>query len=117
MNEIESARKAWDISIDFNLLGPIDSVIPKEIYDDIIAVTAELLNNAGKHASSGQIKYELAASGAGLEISVSQNSGEFKPINLGSGLENLSDRANKYGGQLLIENLQPGLRVIWKITL
>lgn len=117
LQEIESARKSWNLVIDFNLRGPIDSVIPKEIYPDITAVTSELLSNCGKHGSDGHVKYELIATGNSLEIAVSNDVGEFRPIKFGSGLENLSFRANKYGGQLLVENLQPGLRVIWKIAL
>lgn len=117
LHEIESARKAWDLALDFNLRGPIDSVIPKETYEDIVAVSAELLNNAGKHSDSRHAKYDLTVTGNSLEISVSNQINQSKTIKFGSGLENLSDRASKYGGQLLVEDLQPGLRVTWKITL
>lgn len=117
LGEIEGARRAWDLTIDFNLRGPIDLVIPKEMHEDIIAVTAELLSNCGKHSKEGLIKYNLNVTGNSLEISVCNNTGDFKPIKFGSGLENLSDRANKYGGELTVENLQPGLCVIWKVAL
>lgn len=117
LQEIETARNNWNLLLDFNLRGPIDSVIQPEIHPEIIAVTAELLSNAGKHAKGQHVKYDLTVTGRSLEISVSNETAEFKPIKFGSGLENLSDRANKYGGELLVANLQPGLRVTWKIAL
>lgn len=117
LGEIEIARRAWDLTVDFNLRGPIDLVIPNEMHADIIAVTTELLSNCGKHGKRGVIKYNLNVTGNSLEVSVRNNSGDFRPIKFGSGLENLSDRANKYGGELTVENLQPGLLVVWKVAL
>lgn len=117
LREIESARSAWNMLIDFNMRGPIDLLVPESIHDDILAVTAELLNNCGKHANSSHVKYDLTVTGESLEISVSNVFDEYKPFKFGNGLENLSDRANKYGGQLNLENLEPGLRVVWKIAL
>lgn len=117
LREIESARQSWAMVIDFNLKGPIDSVIPIEMYDDIVSVTAELLANSGKHGTSQQAKYNLETTGNTLEISVTNLMENFSSLRFGSGLENLSDRANKYGGQLLVENLHPSLKVTWKVSL
>ena len=116
-HEIESARIAWNMVIDFNMRGPIDSVVPESMYVDLLAVTAELLNNCGKHGAAEHVKLDLTATGDSLEISVTNMCEAAKPFKFGNGLENLSDRANKYGGQLTVENLEPGLRVTWKVAL
>lgn len=116
--EIERARKMWNVPIDFNLSGPIDTVVSKELFDDVIAVTSELLNNAGKHGHGQRVRYELQATGEELEIIVSNNGGENPTIpHFGNGLNNLSERASQYNGKLSVENLLPGLKVTWKIAL
>ena len=117
LTEIESARLHWGLVIDFNMSGPIDSVIPKEYAEDIVAVTSELLNNCGKHAKTRKARYELNVTGNSLEISVTNKSTEENQFKFGSGLNNLSERAAKYGGDLLVENLSSGLKVSWKIAI
>lgn len=117
LNEIEQARTNWNMVIDFTMSGPIDSVIPKEMYNDVLAVTAELLNNCGKHASVKKAKYVLTATGDELEITVINAISHYENFKHGSGFDNLSARAAKYGGQLLLTNLEPNLRVDWKIIL
>ena len=115
--EIEGSRATWNLIIDFNMRGPIDLVIPKEMHDDLVAVTTELLSNCGKHSNTGRAKYELIVTGNSVQISVSNTSEEFKPFKFGNGLENLSARAARYSGELTVENLEPGLRVSWKVAL
>jgi signal transduction histidine kinase len=117
LTEIESARLNWGLVIDFNMSGPIDSVIPKEYAEDILAVTSELLNNCGKHAKTRKARYELNVTGTSLEISMTNKSAEENKMKFGSGLNNLSERAAKYGGDLLVEHLKPGIRVTWKISI
>ena len=117
LTEIEGSRATWKLIIDFKIHGPIDLVVPEEMHDDLVAVTTELLSNCGKHSNSGRAKYELIATGNSLEISVSNTSEEFKPFKFGHGLENLSARAARYSGELIVDNLEPGLRVSWKVAL
>lgn len=117
LTEIESARVHWGLVIDFNISGPIDSVIPKEFNDDILAVTSELLNNCGKHARTRRARYELHVTGNSLEVSVTNKFAVENQFKFGSGLNNLSERAAKYGGDLLVQNLDSGLKVSWKIAI
>ena len=117
MHEIEVARSHWGYIIDFNLKGPIDTVMSSQLGDDVIAVTAELLNNAGHHAKANKVKYEAKFESGKLEIKVEDNGDGFKPIKFGNGLLNLSDRAAKYGGEVKVDNLERGLRVTWQVTI
>ena len=117
MHEIEIARSHWGYVIDFNLKGPIDTVMSPQLGEDLIAVTAELLNNAGRHAKATKLKYEAKVETGTLEIKVEDNGEGFKPIKFGNGLLNLSDRAAKYGGEVRVDNLESGLRVTWQVTI
>lgn len=117
LHEIEVARTHWGYVIDFNLKGPIDTVMSPALSEDVIAVTAELLNNAGRHAKATKVKYEIKVDEGRLEIQVEDNGVGFKPIKFGNGLINLSDRAAKYGGEVNVENTGKGLKVSWQITI
>ena len=117
LHEIEIARTHWGYVIDFNLKGPIDTFMTGALDDDVIAVTAELLNNAGKHAQANKVKYEIKVEEDNLIICVEDNGKGFQPIKFGKGLLSLSDRAAKYAGQLNVENAESGLKVCWQITI
>lgn len=117
LKELERARDTWKVVIDFNFSGPIDSLIEQDKYADILAVTCELLNNAGRHGIPEVIKYNLIVVGDRLEIRTINNCDSKKKLKFGNGLENCSARAAKYGGQLQVEYLEPELRILWKIPL
>lgn len=117
LSEIERARKAWNTPIDFNITGPVDTLIDVEKHKDVLAVTAELLNNAGRHGDGERIKYSVTVDGLSLEISV-KNGGELsEEVRFGQGLENCNHRALKYGGKMVVEKLEPGLHILWNIPL
>ena len=117
LHEIEVARTHWGYVIDFNLKGPIDTFMTGALAEDVIAVTAELLNNAGRHANANKVKYEIKVEAGRLEIQVEDNGAGFKPIKFGNGLLNISDRAAKYGGEVKVENTDSGLKVTWQIAI
>lgn len=117
LHEIEVARNHWGYVIDFNLKGPLDTLMTLVLAEDVLAVTAELLNNAGRHGKATKVKYEIEAAGTNLKIEVEDNGDEFKPIKFGKGLLNLSDRAAKYGGEVKVENSANGLKVTWQVTI
>lgn len=117
LREIERARIAWKVHVDFTIMGPVDTMVSLDKYSDVIAVTSELLNNAGRHGNGTNIKYVLEVDGSSLEISVTNECQSDRALHFGNGLENCSARASKYSGVLSVENLNPGLRILWKIPL
>lgn len=117
LHEIEVARTHWGYVIDFNLKGPIDTFMTGALAEDVIAVTAELLNNAGKHAEAKKVKYEIKVENSQLTICVEDDGKGFQPIKFGKGLISLSDRAAKFGGQLIVVNAESGLKVSWLIAI
>ncbi|MBM3655834.1 MAG: hypothetical protein FJW91_02615 [Actinobacteria bacterium] len=117
LREIERARLAWEMVIDFQVGGPIDTMVNRDKFDDILSVTTELLNNCGKHGKGEGVKYSLVVDGSELEISVTNSGMSTREFRFGSGLENCSYRATKYGGKFVVNNLEPGLQTIWKIPL
>lgn len=117
LTEIERSRLMWSVPVDFNIEGPVDTLIESSKYDDIIAVTAELLNNAGRHGDGERIKYKLSVEDQMIVISVKNGAALQAEIEPGEGLKNCSHRANKHGGAMVVENLKPGLHILWTIPL
>ena len=117
LTEIERTRLMWSTPVDFNIEGPVDTLIESSKYGDIIAVTAELLNNAGRHGDGERIKYNLSIEDQKIVISVKNGAALQAEIVPGEGLKNCSHRSNKYGGAMVVENLKPGLHVLWNIPL
>lgn len=115
--EIEGARQHWGYKVDFIIRGPVDTVVPTELYEDVIAVSRELLTNAGKHAKAKNVRYELETVGNNLRISLKNDETKSQLFKMGNGLINLSDRANKNQGELSIKNLEDGLEVSWQIVM
>jgi len=85
--------------------GPLDSVIPDEVVDDLIAVTREALTNVARHAEATIMEVSLSATPDEVTLAVSDNGVGFGANQRRSGLDNMRSRAEKYGGTLTIRNI------------
>jgi signal transduction histidine kinase len=96
--------------------GPIDSAVPQQIADHVLAVMREGLTNAGKHADATNFDVTLSVDG-GLTLKIADDGGGIKlPIlgRPGMGLMNLRNRAEKLGGTFTIEPLEAGgTQLLW----
>jgi two-component system sensor histidine kinase DevS len=99
--------------------GPIDTTVPKELWEHVIAALREMLSNIAKHAHATDVEIEVHA-GDTLRLNVRDNgvglpatrSGE------GQGLRNLASRAESLGGGFAIEAAEPrGTVVHWEASL
>ena len=52
-----------------------------------------------------------------IVISVKNGAALQAEIELGEGLKNCSHRSKKHGGAMVVENLEPGLHILWTIPL
>jgi signal transduction histidine kinase len=105
--------------------GPIDSVVPEEVVDDLEAVTREALTNVARHAQAGQAEVGLTASAAELVLDVFDDGVGMGDTQRRSGLANLRQRAARHNGALIITSASPdqsaasgkGTRLRWTIPL
>lgn len=100
--------------------GPIDTVVPADTADSLIAAVREGLSNVVRHARATQVDVEVAAgpdvclrvvdNGVGLPASASTNPGH--------GLRNLTERAGRLGGSMVIRPGASGGTVLeWRVPL
>lgn len=101
--------------------GPVDTAVSAELTDHLLAVVREALTNVSRHANAtaasitlsfknSLCRLELSDNGTGLSDSPTQTSG--------LGLGNMRRRAEKLGGQFLLETPPGGgTLLVWQVPL
>jgi signal transduction histidine kinase len=112
---------AGDPEVHFD--GPVDSLIPDDVAEDMLAVVREALTNVARHAAASHVEVGLAASAGQARLEICDDGVGLGEITRRSGLANLRDRAEKHGGTLTIESPatpptdRPGTRIEWTVPL
>ncbi|MFJ1967318.1 GAF domain-containing protein [Streptomyces sp. NPDC087903] len=80
--------------------GLLDTDVPKEIADHVVAVLSEALTNIARHARADRADVVLATDGRGVRLSVTDNGVGIPEGGRRSGLRNTAERAEQLGGRL-----------------
>ncbi len=98
--------------------GPVDTLVPAQVYGDVLAVVREGLSNAGRHAKADTVNVSIEATADRLTVEICDD-GIGVPANVKrSGLANLTDRAAALGGTCTAESREPnGTRLVWSIPI
>jgi signal transduction histidine kinase len=83
--------------------GPVDTVVPREVGEHVLAVVREALSNVTRHAKASRVEVEVGASPDGSRVWVSvEDDGVGLPEEAarsrGYGLGNIAARAGRVGG-------------------
>jgi signal transduction histidine kinase len=116
----------FDPHVEFD--GPVDSLVPESVVDDLVAVVRVALSNVARHAQAGRASVRLATDPTTLALEVRDDGVGVREGRLRSGLANLQRRAERLGGTLRVEPAQPdgstdepdprpGTRLTWTIPL
>jgi signal transduction histidine kinase len=104
--------------------GPVDSVIPEPVVDDLLAVLREALTNIARHAYADTVQIRLSASPDETRLEVVDDGVGLGDTSRRSGLANLRERAALRGGALKIDSPanpalphKPGTRIDWTVPL
>jgi signal transduction histidine kinase len=118
-----SPMLAFEPHLRFN--GPIDSVVPEGVVDDLVAVTREGLTNVARHAHATHAEVALTVSATELVLEVLDNGVGLGDTQRRSGLANMRKRAQRHDGSMVITSGTPaeipstrkGTRLRWTIPL
>ncbi|MEU1160753.1 GAF domain-containing sensor histidine kinase, partial [Streptomyces sp. NPDC005921] len=80
--------------------GLLDTDVPKEVADHVVAVLAEALTNIARHARSHRAEVVLSTDGRDLLLTVRDDGVGIPPGGRRSGLRNMAERAAELGGSL-----------------
>jgi signal transduction histidine kinase len=114
----EELTPMLDARPEVSFYGPVDSGVPRQVGDHLLAVLREALTNAAKHANANRFSVTLSV-GDEVRLEVTDNgSGIEEPRTHaeGMGLTNLASRAEKLGGIFEIQTPRGGgTRLLWSV--
>ncbi|MER7187387.1 ATP-binding protein, partial [Streptomyces hyaluromycini] len=94
------AAPALGFAPSLRMEGLIDTDVPKEIADHVVAVLSEALTNVARHARADRAEIVLVTDGRELVLTVRDNGVGIPSDGRRSGLRNLAERAAELGGSL-----------------
>jgi signal transduction histidine kinase len=96
--------------------GPVESVVPDIVAEQIVAVLKEMLSNIVRHSHAGEVVIELDVT-RDIELVVTDDGLGLDPDQpVGNGLRNLRHRAQNLGGTCeFLEPSHGGLQVRWRV--
>ncbi|MEU3265461.1 GAF domain-containing sensor histidine kinase [Streptomyces bacillaris] len=78
--------------------GLIDTDVPQEVADQVVAVIVEALSNIARHAGAGRAEVAVVAGGGTLTVTATDDGTGLPESAHGSGLRNLAERAERLSG-------------------
>ncbi|WP_405905309.1 MULTISPECIES: GAF domain-containing protein [unclassified Streptomyces] len=96
--------------------GLLDTQVPRETADHVVAVLSEALTNVARHARAGRAEVVLETDGREVRLTVSDNGVGIPPEGRRSGLRNMAERAQQLGGELEL-TCPPGggSALVWRV--
>ncbi|MEU8684066.1 GAF domain-containing protein [Streptomyces sp. NPDC048611] len=114
----EQAARALGFTPSLRMQGLIDTDVPAEIAEHVVAVLGEALSNAARHAHATAVEVSLSVGRGVLRLSVTDNGVGVPRHGRRSGLSNLAKRAESVGGTMTLEApAQGGTRLVWQAPL
>ncbi|MFE6686454.1 GAF domain-containing protein [Streptomyces sp. NPDC057743] len=98
--------------------GPVDAAVPDELAPHLVAVTAEALSNAARHAGAHRLDVDLSVTSDEVTLTVTDDGVGVGAAPHTGGLANMRARAQMHGGQLSVEAPKDGgTRIVWRAPL
>ncbi|MGI5479539.1 sensor histidine kinase [Streptomyces lavendofoliae] len=98
--------------------GLLDTDVPAEVADHVVAALTEALSNAARHARATRVEVTVRATTDEVVLTVADNGVGIPEGGRRSGLANLRERARAVGGTFGIEGpAGSGTRLVWRAPL
>lgn len=98
--------------------GLLDTDVPREVADHVVAVLSEALTNIARHAHADRARVVLRTDGHDVSLTVADNGVGIPPGGRRSGLRNMAERAERLGGHLDVSTPDGGGATLeWRVPL
>ncbi|MEV7323278.1 GAF domain-containing sensor histidine kinase [Streptomyces sp. NPDC093970] len=96
--------------------GLVDTEVPREIADHVIAVLSEALTNIARHARAQRADVALETDGREVRLTVTDDGVGIPAEGRRSGLRNMAERAEQLGGSLEVNRPEAGgTSLVWRV--
>ncbi|MGH3389590.1 MAG: GAF domain-containing protein [Actinomadura sp.] len=114
---VDTAAEQLGFAPSVRLDGLLDTVVPEDVGEHLLAVVREALSNVARHARAGEAAVAIDV-GDQLELRVEDDGVGIPEGGRRSGLRNLQERAERLGGTLEITPRTGGGTVLlWRVPL
>ena len=97
--------------------GLLDTVVPGEIAEHVLATVREALSNVARHAQARQAEVTIVLHDELLQVVIEDDGVGLAPDRTRSGLRNLASRAHQLGGELTLDaGRLGGTRLTWEVS-
>ncbi|OIJ68686.1 GAF domain-containing sensor histidine kinase [Streptomyces mangrovisoli] len=98
--------------------GLIDTDVPREIADHVVAVLSESLTNIARHAHARRADVSLVTDGSEVRLTVTDDGVGIPAGGRRSGLSNMAERAEQLGGSMTVDSPEGGgTTLVWRVPL
>ncbi|WP_314225022.1 GAF domain-containing sensor histidine kinase [Streptomyces zaehneri] len=116
MRVVGEAAPVLSFAPSVRMEGLLDTDVPKEIADHVVAVLSEALTNIARHARADRAEVVLTTDGREVRLSITDNGVGIAPEGRRSGLRNMAERAEQMGGRLeLSKPSGGGASLLWRV--
>ncbi|MDX3716288.1 GAF domain-containing protein [Streptomyces europaeiscabiei] len=119
LTETDQAAGLLGFTPALRMTGLLDTDVPAEHAEHLLAVLRETLSNTGRHAQATAVEITAETDGTLLRLRVADNGRGIDPaVDRRSGLDNLRRRASDLGGSFTLTPNEPtGTIVDWTVPL
>ncbi|MFI7012500.1 GAF domain-containing protein [Streptomyces sp. NPDC050145] len=116
---VETAAAALGYAPALRMEGLLDTDVPAQTAEEVVAVIGEALTNVARHAESRRAEVSVVAEAGVLTVAVSDEGVGIPPGVVRSGLRNLAERAERLGGELSVtaRGEHGGTLLEWRVPL
>ncbi|MEW2497958.1 GAF domain-containing protein [Streptomyces nodosus] len=114
---VDAAAPTLGFAPALRIEGLVDTDVPGEVADHVIAVLGEALSNAARHSGARSVDVHLRFAEGELTLTVTDDGGGVPGNAARSGLRNLEERAASLGGTLTLGERPEGggTRLVWRV--
>ena len=118
VRQVDEAAPVLGFAPGVRMEGLVDTDVPRDIADQVIAVLSEALTNIARHARADRADVVLQTDGREVRLTVSDNGVGISEGGRRSGLGNMAERARQFGGHLELNRPEGGgTELVWWVPL
>ncbi len=118
VDTVEQAVPVLGCTPGLRMEGLLDTEVPADSAESLLAVLGEALSNAARHARARAVEVTVAATRTDLTLTVVDDGVGIADDVPRSGLANLAERARRCGGTFTVARGVPdGTRLVWRVPI